>query len=490
MPNILIEISSLTQLFYARTLIDAGLIAEKEKTLLLSDNTKRPEAWSALREGVRQNPGWVKDFVKVIDYNELIYPAHPARIQYDDKDPERHAFLKKLIGEEHFARVLVESIQVSPGLFLAQLYGEAAIDVFADGLMVYSPTRTDLPQETLERIDRVFYVDFLEGIAPFLLTEASPNYTIIPRDILKKEYAKASRAKRGGKKNIVIIGQYLSDIGVCGQREELGYYEDILDREYDRYGDKYNYVFRAHPAAIASHVREMKEYAKKKGLRLFIDTDLYPAECLYDAENTYRVASVFSTSLFSLAYLYGCEGESYFADRIYERLKPLENSNHVPAALCQIYFNINKGEKKLSPEDVTFALLLYSYATHPQRFRDIFYQISPRSLIENFSGLRDMADYNFIRIPLKRLEKLERQQAGEEPGEEITQERNQKFKDFRRQAEEAIDAKDYNLARKLFIEALSIRPGNTNCVRRLRAVTSPKFFRKILLIYTRKYRVI
>lgn len=488
MSSVLIEVSSLPQLINVRSILAEGLIPEKRKVLLLSDNTKYPEAWSALHEGIREKPELVEGFDKVVNYNELIYPYHPAQLSYSKANSDYYIFLKKMIGEEHFTRLLVESIQVNPALFLCQIYSEAAIDVFADGLMVYSPTRDDLPENVLTRINRLYYVDYLDGIKPYLLMEANPEYIAIPRENLLKNYKLVGKPVKKDKKIILIIGQYLTDLGIVTRNEEYKLYLDILKREYEQFGDEYRYIFRPHPAASPAYADTLVEFAAENIINLEIDNNICPVECLYNAQNTFRVTGIFSTTLFSMTYLYDCHAQSFFADEIYRRLTPLANSNHVPAMLCYICFDINLKEQKFARQDIAFALLLYSCATHPERFREIYFALSPELLINKLENYQELLKYDFISIPLKKItEDYKKENSGKEKSLS-GREQKEVFDDLRQKAEEAIKQRDYLTARQYFMQALAIFPRNTKCVKRLNAITSPSLIRPFMLLISNRYR--
>lgn len=50
---------------------------------------------------------------------------------------------------------MVESIHVNPAQALCRIFGDARIDVYADGLMSYGPTRTALPEMVASRMRAV-----------------------------------------------------------------------------------------------------------------------------------------------------------------------------------------------------------------------------------------------------------------------------------------------------------------------------------------------
>src|SRR5690606_2588001 len=84
------------------------------------------------------------------------------------------------IGEGDMVELAVESIQANPARALAAIFTEAAVDVYADGLMSYGPTREKLPLTIARRIRRLLHLDLVRGLRPMLLSEYGVEPVVVP----------------------------------------------------------------------------------------------------------------------------------------------------------------------------------------------------------------------------------------------------------------------------------------------------------------------
>lgn len=62
---------------------------------------------------------------------------------------------------------------MNPAQALCRIFGDARIDVYADGLMSYGPTRTTLPGMVAGRIERLLHLDLVPGVTPLLLSAST-----------------------------------------------------------------------------------------------------------------------------------------------------------------------------------------------------------------------------------------------------------------------------------------------------------------------------
>lgn len=490
MYDLLVEASTISQLFTINTILESNLIKFEKAILLLSDNTNRPEAWSNIKNGLRTFNELASKFDKICILNDIIYPFHPSTLDFSKENQNSILRLKDLIGASYVESLLLESIHVSPGLFLASIYENAAINVYADGLMVYSPTRFDLPGNILKRIKKVFFFDYIPSLKPFLLVEAEPEYHKLSKEIYKKIINSYSNIREENKKNIVITGQYLSILGIFTYEEERLLYREILKSEYERYGEDYNYIFRNHPSCTISYERYLKDYAEKNGIPLKFDNSLIPMECLYSDKNTIKNSGLFSTSLFTLNFLYNINTESYFCDEVYDKLKPFENSNRIPIIISYLMFD--KNIKELLDYDTFFYILyLNCLASHYNRFKNVINFVDDVKLLHIFKNViykscdKSNNLNQFIGLPLIIIEK---HISLKNENKLKSDQGNKSFLSFRKEAEKAIEEKNYNLAKEYFIKALAIRPGNTNCLKRLAAISCNYKWRWLALKLTNKYK--
>ena len=127
---------------------DNGLLARCERRILvITCNTAMPEATTPMRD-IAGAPELIRQFDAVYDYNACIEPQHPSIWRPRPGDLplwERQFRLLWNLGADDL-NLVVESIQVNPAQALCRIFGDARIDVYADGLMSYGPTRTALPR--------------------------------------------------------------------------------------------------------------------------------------------------------------------------------------------------------------------------------------------------------------------------------------------------------------------------------------------------------
>ena len=112
-------------------------------------------------------------FDGVLSWNETIAPFHPGGWSPRPDDvPLWERYLRMLwgLGDDRI-ELVVESIQVTPALAIAQLFPDAALDVYADGLMSYGPTRNKIDPLVGERVRRLLHLDLVPGLKPLLLAE-------------------------------------------------------------------------------------------------------------------------------------------------------------------------------------------------------------------------------------------------------------------------------------------------------------------------------
>ncbi|MFF8956455.1 polysialyltransferase family glycosyltransferase [Streptomyces sp. NPDC014894] len=189
-----------TQIFYASSLygvatlaaaIDSGCFAAADRRLLLiANNAQTPET----SPGPDAVPGFERlreRFDGVLSWNEAIAPFHPGGWSPRRDDTplwERYLRLRWGLGEDRI-ELAVESIQVSPALTIAQLFPDAPLDVYADGLMSYGPTRNRIDPLVGERVRRLLHPDLVPGLRPLLLAEFGAEPCVVPADAFRKVIA-------------------------------------------------------------------------------------------------------------------------------------------------------------------------------------------------------------------------------------------------------------------------------------------------------------
>ncbi|WP_405678867.1 alpha-2,8-polysialyltransferase family protein [Streptomyces sp. NBC_00868] len=335
-----------TQIFLASTLygaatlaagIDAGSFPSADRRILLTSNHS---VTAEVSPGIADMPGFAAlrtRFDEVLDWNRVIEPQHPSTWAPRAEDvPLWERQLRALwgLGEDR-VELIVESLQVPPAQTLCRLFPGAAVDVYADGLMSYGPTRFRLDPQLGMRVRRVLHLDLVPGLEPLLLTEFGVRVELVPSEPFLKVLAELPSHDADldgiGESPALLLGQYLSalDLMTPDQEEEL---HVSMVRGAHALGHT-ELVFKPHPSAPAAYSRRAEAEAERLGARLtVIDTPVL-AEALYQRLRPALVAGCFSTGLLTAATLYGLPVARTGTEAILARLAPYPNSNRVPLVL-------------------------------------------------------------------------------------------------------------------------------------------------------------
>ncbi|MGW2016231.1 alpha-2,8-polysialyltransferase family protein [Streptomyces sp. NPDC001927] len=334
-----------TQIFYASTLygattlaaaLDSGCFGPADRRLLLvGNNAAVPETTPALDE----MPGFEKlrgRFDSVLSWNEAIEPLHPAGWSPRNDDVpllERH--LRKIwdLGDDRI-EIALESVQVAPALTIARLFPEAALDVYADGLMSYGPTRNKIDPLVGERVRRLLHLDLVPGLAPLLLGEFGPEAEVVPAEAFTKVVAElagsaAPAADEDGP--ALLLGQYLAALSLLTPAEEEELHVRMVKGAVAR-GHR-RLVFKPHPTAPDAWTRRLAQEAEALGAELTVLDRPVLAEVVYREQRPALVVGCFSTALMTANAFYGIPVARVGTRMLLERLTPYQNSNRVPATL-------------------------------------------------------------------------------------------------------------------------------------------------------------
>ncbi|MDJ1138265.1 polysialyltransferase family glycosyltransferase [Streptomyces iconiensis] len=339
-----------TQIFFASTLygaatlaaaLDAGRFeAADQRLLLVSNNAATPETAAPLDA----MPGFGRlrgRFDRVVSWNDAIRPFHPGGWSPRTDDvPLWERFLRMLwgLGEGPGDEVelAVESLQVDPALAIARLFPDAPIDVYADGLMSYGPTRNKLDPLVGSRVRRLLHLDLVPGLKPLLLSEFGVPPEVVPTaaftDVLAELAADVptavAQAPRGG---ALLLGQYLSALDILTAEEEERLHIRMLRGAAAR-GHR-EVVFKPHPVAPARYSRALDKEAGELGVELTVLSQPVLAEVLYERMRPALVVGCFSTALLTASSFYGLPVARTGTELLLERVTPYENSNRVPVTL-------------------------------------------------------------------------------------------------------------------------------------------------------------
>ena len=371
----------MTRVFYASTLfgamslaaaLDAGTFGDRSGrcVLIASNNVAAPEVY----DGFVTSPAFEplrSRFDEVVDWNELIAPMHPSKWTPRAAEvPMLSRLIRQRMGlEDGIDELVLESIAVAPARTIGTLFAPSPITVYSDGLMSYGPTRDDLPSAIGRRTERLLHFDLVPSLTPLLLHEneivsevlSEASFTKIVGELPAPEVGDAAGCP-------VIIGQYLSQLGVLTPAEEISLHDDMLTGLVAR-GHRH-VVFRPHPAAGRIHVRPLQESADRRGIRLTVAADGLPAEAWFAAARPDLVVSCFSTALATGARYFGTQVATVGTGLLLERLTPYENSNRIPATIVDATVPALRLDGTLVPPpvlDVAHLVRAVSYCMQPNR---------------------------------------------------------------------------------------------------------------------------
>jgi hypothetical protein len=337
-----------THIFCASTLygaatlaaaLDAGLFEPADRRLLVvTNNAANPETTPS----VDRMPGFrsIGDrFDGVLSWNETITPLHPSGWGPRANDiPMWERYVRLLWGlADDQIRLTVESVQVNPALALCQLFTGAPVDVYADGLISYGPTRDKIDPLVGTRIERLLHLDLVPGLTPLLLTEFGVRPELVPTEVFLKVLEELAEDEgelpgTGEPRPALLLGQYLSALEILSAAEEEELHLRMV-RGAVALGHR-RLVFKPHPVAPAHWSRLLQQEADRLGAELTLLDVPVLAEVAFQRLRPALVVGCFSTALFTAAALYGLPVARVGTDTVLARLTPYQNSNRVPVTIA------------------------------------------------------------------------------------------------------------------------------------------------------------
>ncbi|MFJ9854549.1 alpha-2,8-polysialyltransferase family protein [Streptomyces sp. NPDC101150] len=375
-----------TQIFMASTLYGAATLAAAldadrfepadRRLLLLSNNATTPETTASLDT----MPGFDRlrgRFDRVLSWNETISPFHPGGWSPRADDAplwERYLRLLWGLGDSEI-ELVVESIQVNPAMALAQVFPGAPLDVYADGLMSYGPTRNKLDPLIGTRIGRLLHLDLVPGLTPLLLTEFDVPAETVPTDAFLKvlsELADHSPELAVPQGAALLLGQYLSALGILTPEEEEELHLRMVRGAVER-GHR-EIVFKPHPSAPARWSRLLEREAEKLDIELTVLDSPVLAEVLYQRMRPALVVGCFSTALLTAATFYDLPTARTGTGLLLERLTPYQNSNRVPVTLADALvpdLGEPNGRPYATPREIADLVAAVGYAMQHQIYPNL-----------------------------------------------------------------------------------------------------------------------
>ena len=355
----------------AAAALDEGLLGEHGERILVPFVSSRVPETSV---GILADPALssLRDrFDRVEDLSALLGPLHPSSWKPEPADMPllRRLFSRAWSLDGDDLEVLVQSPQVAPARTLMMLFPHARLTIIGDGLMTYSPMRVRLPHTVTARIGRVVHADVVPGVTPLV---GSPTATPVPVSPLLFRAVLAETATGvddtndlvstlKGEPTVLVLGQYLSALGLVSESEEVALQVRMIDRAADL--GPAHIVFKPHPAAPPRLSDALRDRAAVRGVVFHEYRGALAAEMLAERIDARAVIAGFSTALPTVQAVFGTEIEAVGADTVLSRLTPYENSNRVPATIVDAL--TRRDSRFREPERMQLLIDAVGYAMQP-----------------------------------------------------------------------------------------------------------------------------
>lgn len=355
----------------AAAALDGGLLGDHGERILVPFVSSRvPETSVGIADDAAL--ATLRDrFDRVEDLDELLGPLHPSSWKPDAADLPllRRLLTRAWTLDDADLELLVQSPQVAPASTLMLLFPHARVTIIGDGLMTYSPMRVAMPHTVRARIGRVVHADVVPGVTPLV---GSPTATPVPvsPDLFRAVLAETAagvddtaelESAIGGESTVLVLGQYLSALGLIGESEEVALQKQMIDLAASR--SPQHIVFKPHPAAPPRLSDALRDRAAVHGIDLREYRGALAAEVLAERIDAHTVVAGFSTALPTVRALFGREIEAVGADTVLARLTPYENSNRVPATIVDAL--TRPGSPYRDPERMQLLVDAVGYAMQP-----------------------------------------------------------------------------------------------------------------------------
>ncbi|MEV7608361.1 polysialyltransferase family glycosyltransferase [Microbacterium sp. NPDC089320] len=355
----------------AAAALDGGLLGDHGERILVPFVSSRVPETSV---GILADPALasLRDrFDRIEDLDALLGPLHPSSWKPEAADLP---LLRRLLTrawrlDPDDLEVLVQSPQVAPARTLMLLFPHARLSVIGDGLMTYAPMRVRMPHTVTARISRVVHADVVPGVTP-LAGSPVARPVAIPPDLFRAVLAETAEAvddtvelenALDGEPTVLVLGQYLSALGLVSEGEEAALQMQMIDRAAGRRPQ--HIVFKPHPSAPPRLSDALRERAATHGIDFREYRGALAAETLAERIDATAVIAGFSTALPTVRALFGREIEAVGADTVLSRLVPYENSNRVPATIVDAL--TRPGSPYRDPERMQLLIDAVGYAMQP-----------------------------------------------------------------------------------------------------------------------------
>ncbi|WP_151953053.1 polysialyltransferase family glycosyltransferase [Brevibacterium sp. Marseille-P9724] len=330
-----------------------------ERVLVVSNHSLAPETATPLWELPEAQPA-LSRFDRVVDLNATLSPIHPSTWSPEDTElPVWERLLRQRweLGDAEL-ELIVESPQVNPAVAIGRVFHTAFQRVHADGLMSYAATRNHLHLSNGQRMTSLHYLPYIEQLDPVLLSEHGIVPVALSWDAYRRVVVESLETVRAvldaqlgslsGSSTALVVGQYLAALDILTPDEEDRMHVSMLEEAHRR--GAAHVVFKPHPAAPPAAVSALRDAAEGLGLGFTIFNRPVIAEAILEHLSPALVIGCFSTTLATARSAYGIPAVAVGTQTVLNALTPFENSNRIPAVLCDAVMDGSAGA--LTSDDI------------------------------------------------------------------------------------------------------------------------------------------
>lgn len=306
------------------------------RVLVLSNDSAVPETAYGVDDVAGIGP-LLAAFDDIYSYNAAVAPLHPTVWQPQaDELPLWERALRALWSLEGDLHLVLAGIWGSPAVVLSQIFADATIDVYADGLTGYGPTRRSLPLPVSTRVQRLLHPDLLPGVTPLLLREYGVESVPLPTASLTEVLATVAAAAgpagvaTGAGRVAVLVAQDPAALGPLSAHEKRRLHLDMVEGAVA--AGHTELVLKAHPSGPAGVTGPLVARAAELGARLRVRDSPELVETWYAAGEVDLAVGCCSTAL-ATARWYDVPTARVGTELLLERLEPYETGLRLPAAV-------------------------------------------------------------------------------------------------------------------------------------------------------------
>ncbi|MFJ6677986.1 polysialyltransferase family glycosyltransferase [Microbacterium sp. NPDC091382] len=278
-------------------------------------------------------------FDRVVDLNELLAPERPPHWRTTVAEA---AVLERLLRQawgigDGEVELYLQSPQVAPSRVFIDVFDGAPVSIIGDGLMTYSPIRNKWPHAVAGRVVGVVYADAVPDVEPLLFagTPRVPVAASALRSVVEEVSAATVDPDLDALADVprpaLVLGQYLSALGLISADEEARMQRDMVDRALA--WSPGAIVFKPHPSATPALIDDLAAHAASRGIPLTVFRGGTPAEVLALRLPFVGAVAGFSTALPTLRALAGLPIAAVGTELLLQRLTPFENGNRIPVTI-------------------------------------------------------------------------------------------------------------------------------------------------------------